>query len=65
VDNKLVIKVLDALMKAARKEDYTQLVYNESQGRQDKVLNDAGFLCRKPFTSHRTGSVIRTWLAMV
>lgn len=65
LDEKLSIKVLDALAKEAREQGYSQIVYNEANGRQDTILNAAGYKCRKPFKSARTGSIIRTWLQML
>lgn len=62
---KQATKVLDAVEAAASSNRYTQIIYNEANGAQDKILNDAGYKCRAPFKSLRTGSVIRTWISML
>lgn len=65
LEEKQAIKVLDALAKETAGQGYSQIVYNEANGRQDSILNASGYKCRKPFKSARTGSIIRTWLNML
>lgn len=65
LDEKMAIKVLKSVESECVNQGYSQIVYNEANAHQDKILNASGYRCRAPFKSARTGSVIRTWLKML